>query len=429
MRTFRHLLAGGTLLVILVSGSAVRAASPIFDSLYLFSGGSDGSTPIAPVTVGNGVLYGTTSFGGPKGFGTVFSLTPPSTAGPWTETVLHAFSPSEGFSPFGSVVIDSTGVLYGTTYVGGPSKSGTVFSLTPPASPGGTWTEATLHAFSGTTGAGSSDGGYPNAPVVIGSGGVLYGTTTYGGAQGLGTVFSLTPPSSPGGSWTETVLHNFGGTGDGTEPIAGLVIGGDGTLYGTTFNGGNASSNAGAVFSVTPPAMAGGHWTEKVLYRFSGGNDGGTPYYGSLVMDSAGVLYGTTYTGGPSLKGTVFSLTPPSAPGSAWTEAVLFNFVFPSGKLPLGGLAIDSTGNLFGTTSGGGSQHNSAGTVFRLAPPATPGGAWKYTVIHSFTYTSSEGEVPYAGVVLGPHRVLFGTTSGLNPFGTGNGGTVFAVKP
>ena len=230
-------------------------------------------------------------------------------------------------------------------------------------------------------------------------------------------------PASAGASWTETVLHNFGSTQfDGTDPIAGLVIGRDGKLYGTTYTGGR--SDAGTIFSLKPPASPGGVWTETVLYSFSGGNDGGAPYFGSLVMDGAGVLYGTTETGGTQLTGTVFSLTPPTAPGGAWTEAVLHNFIARSGKLPLGGLAMDAAGNLFGTTSSGGAHD--AGTVFRVTPQ---GGSWTYTVLHDFTFNGSNGEVPYAGLVLGPGGLLFGTTSGLNPFGTGNGGTVFVLRP
>jgi len=421
--TLRHLLmAGGTLFFAFPSFSAAQT----FSSLFLFSG-SDGQTPIAPVTIGNGVLYGTTTFGGSGGFGNVFSLTPPAApGGAWSETVLHAFNGKDGFAPFGSVVIGAGGVLYGTTYLLGPAKWGTVFSLTPPVSPGGAWTETTLHAFSGTDAPGSTDGGAPQAPVTIGGGGVLFGTTTYGGTYGTGTVFALSPPAEAGGSWSEAVLHDFGAPGDGTEPIAGLVIGSDKTLYGTTYNGG--AYGGGTVFSLKAPAAPGGTWTETVLYNFTGGADGDAPYYGSLAIGSGGLLYGTTYTGGANDTGTVFSLTPPASAGGAWTEAVLYSFTYDGGKLPLGGLAIDSSGNLFGTTSTGGSPEDSAGTVFWLAPPSSPGGAWQYTVLHNFTSTTEE-EVPYAGVVLGPGGVLFGTTSGLNLAGSGNSGTVFALKP
>jgi uncharacterized repeat protein (TIGR03803 family) len=422
-----RMAAWGTL-GILAAAAGARAASPTFHSLYAFSGGRDGGTPTAPVTIGNGVLYGTTTFGGPGGLGVVFSLTPPATPGAWTETVLHNFTLQEGFSPFGSVVVGADGVLYGTTYLGGPSiKSGTVFSLTPPASPGGAWTETTLHAFTGAMGVNSDDGGNSSAPVVIGAGGVLYGTTTYGGTHGQGTVFSLAPPASAGGTWTEAILHNFGGGGDGIQPIAGLIIDSEGTLYGTTYGGG--PFGGGTVFSLKPPDSPGGTWTESVLYAFTGGNDGGAPYYGSLVMDSSGVLYGTTETGGASLTGTVFSLKPPAAPGGSWTEAVLYNFTSLSGKLPLGGLAINAAGDLFGTTSTGGHSSDGAGAVFRLTPPASPGGAWQYNVLHTFTYGSAEGEMPYSGVVIGPGRVLFGATSGLDPFGSSSPGNVYAVRP
>jgi len=419
----RHLPMGVALLLAFPAFSAAQT----YASLFLFSG-SDGKNPIAPVTVGDHVLYGTTSFGGSAGFGNVFSLTPPAEpGGAWTETVLHVFDGKDGFSPIAGVVIGPDGVLYGTTYLLGPSKWGTVFSLTPPASPGGSWKETTLHAFSGTEAAGSTDGGGPQAPLTIGSNGVLYGTTTYGGEYGAGTVFAVAPPASAGGPWTEAVLHSFGGPGDGTEPIAGLVVGSDKVLYGTTFSGG--AYGGGTVFSLTPSSAAGGHWTERVIYSFSGGDDGDSPYYGSLVMDSGGVLYGTTSTGGGEDTGTIFSLTPPATAGGPWTERVLHNFNYQACKLPLGGLAINAAGHLFGTTSTGGSTEDEAGAVFQLTPPASPGGEWQFNVLHNFTYNATEGEVPYAGVVLSPSGVLFGTTSGLVYGGPANNGSVFAMAP
>jgi uncharacterized repeat protein (TIGR03803 family) len=427
MSTLNHLrshllLAGGTLLLAFPALTAAQT----YSSLFLFSG-NDGKSPIAPVTVGQGVLYGTTAFGGAGGFGNVFSLTPPAAAGGgWTETLLHTFKGSDGFSPIAGVVIGANGVLYGTTYLLGPAKWGTVYSLTPPASPGGSWTEATLHAFSGTESA-STDGGGPQAPVTISSDGMVYGTTTYGGAFGTGTAFALTPPASPGGAWTETVLHSFGGTGDGSEPISGLVIGSDKVLYGTTYTGG--AYGGGTVFALNPPTASGESWKESVIYSFSGGNDGSSPYYGSLVIGSGGVLYGTTYTGGVNDTGTVFSLTPPSTAGGAWKEAVLYNFTYDGAKLPLGGLAINSAGHLFGTASTGGSAQDEAGAVFRLTPPAAPGADWQFSILHNFTYNATQGEVPYAGVVLGPTGALFGTTSGLVFDGPGNNGSVFALAP
>jgi uncharacterized repeat protein (TIGR03803 family) len=213
------------------------------------------------VVIGSGgVLYGTTLNGGSgpctgasePGCGVVFSLTP----GAWKETVLHEFiGGSDGVQPFGPVVIGTGGVLYGTTLSGGTANAGTVFSLAPPTSPGGAWAETVLHTFTG--GFAGGDGADPNAGVVIGSGRVLYGTTEWGGNPtctltfACGTVFSLTPPASPGGAWTETVLHEFIGEKDGDEPIGPVVIGKSGVLYGTTFGVGGASS-WGTVFSLRP---------------------------------------------------------------------------------------------------------------------------------------------------------------------------------
>lgn len=418
----RHTLTAAAALCLAAASPASRAASPAYATLYQFND-TDGNFPVAPVTLSNGKIYGTTTFGGPAGFGTVFSLAPVP-GGAWVESVLHQFKASEGFSPFGSLVVGPGGQLFGTTYLGGPGKAGTVFALTEDA--GGAWTLNTLHAFTGTRGV-SSDGGNSSAEVTIGDGGVLYGTTTYGGEFGSGTVFSLTPPASPGGTWAETILHSFGGPGDGADPIAGLVPGAGGVLYGTTYSGG--ASGSGTVFSLVPPASPGGAWTETIVYSFTGGNDGGAPYYGSLVMDSAGVLYGNCETGGINLTGAIFSLTPPTTPGGRWTETVLHNYLTRSGKLPLGGLAIDSSGNLFGTTSAGGPLAAAAGTVFRLAPPSAPGGNWQYSDLHVFTYGSGEGAMPYAGVVLGPNRTLFGTTSGVDPLVPTSFGTVYAVRP
>ena len=248
----------GTLLTVLLispTSTAAETPSPILRTLYNLTGGSD-----AGVVIGSGgVLYGTTALGGTGsscsgGCGSVFQLSPPtSPGGSWTATVLHTFigSPSDGAGPNG-LVIGKGGVLYGTTYYGGagscsspfgPPGCGTVFSLTPPASPGGAWIKKTLHNFRG------SDGANPFASVVIGSGGVLYGTTAYGGTSNNGTVFSLTPPAPVGGPWTEAVLYNFTGT-HGSLPEAAVAIGPNGVLYGTTVRGG--SSNNGTVFALKP---------------------------------------------------------------------------------------------------------------------------------------------------------------------------------
>lgn len=434
MRAVRQVLPiGGTLLtalVILTSHSAAQDTSPTLRTLYNFSGGSDGGSPLAGVVIGHdGVLFGTTQVGGTSN-GTVFSLTPPgSQGGVWTETVLHNFAgaPTDGATPFeSSVAIGPGGVLYGTTESGGTSNNGTVFSLNPPATPGGAWTETVLHSFAGSP----NDGGNPQAGVVI-SGGVLYGTTTGGGISacpfgGCGIVFSLKPPSSPGDSWTETVLHSFEYS-EGSNPWGNVVIG-SGVLYGTTYFGGTAGN--GTVFSLTPPASSGGAWTETVLHNFAPlSGDGAAPEAG-VVIGSGGELYGTTFSGGAFDFGTAFSLTPPTSPGGPWTETLLHNFGSSShdGLVPTSALVIGSGGVLYGTTQDGGSTSGSCGfmgcgTVFVLTPPGSPGGAWTESILHYFN--STDGAEPFAGVVIG-RGALYGTTAN---GGTANSGTVFSLTP
>jgi uncharacterized repeat protein (TIGR03803 family) len=260
----------------------------------------------------NGLLYGTAAVGGTSNLGTVFSLTPPaSPGGAWAETVLHNFTGgTDGSSPLAGVAIGAEGVLYGTTDAGGTKGYGTVFSLTPPASPGGAWTETVLYNFTGGSGA------HPKGGVAIGSGGGLYGTTYSGGASNLGTVFSLLPPASRGGAWVKSVLHDFtGAAGEGAHPSASVVIGNDGALYGTTAGGGSASCNSGGrpgcgtIFSLAPPASRGGLWTETILYSFTGDGDGSDPQAG-LAIGAGGALYGTTTGGGAFNNGTVFVVIP-----------------------------------------------------------------------------------------------------------------------
>ncbi|MGO4883985.1 MAG: choice-of-anchor tandem repeat GloVer-containing protein [Bryobacteraceae bacterium] len=316
--------------------------------------------PNAGVVIGvDGVLYGTTLRGGTSNDGTIFSLTPPVSAGTWTETVLHNFAYNDGFEPYGRVAIGEEGALYVATEGGGSSEAyGTVISLTPPASRGGVWIPTVILNF--LLGAGC-----PNAGVIIGPGGVLYGTTLIGGALNAGTVFSLAPPESPGGAWTEVVLHDFAGyRGDGLLPYWGVVMGNGGVLYGTTWSGG--LQGAGTIFSLTPPSSPGGTWTEAVIHNFGGGSHPSNPYAG-VVIGSGGVLYGTSEGGGTYGYGTVFSLTPPAVSEGTWTETVLHNFTGDSdGAAPVASVVIGSDGLLYGTTSSGGAS--GVGTVFSLRP-------------------------------------------------------------
>jgi uncharacterized repeat protein (TIGR03803 family) len=269
-------------------------------------GTTDGSHP-RQLFLGPDALYGTTDGYGsdPAGNGTVFSLTPPrKPGGTWSEATLYTFmNGSDGNIPYGGVVMDGDGVLYATAFYGGAFGGGTVISLTPPKTREGAWTETTIYAFSGP------DGYFPYVGLTIGSGGALYGTTQYGGSSFNGTVFSLTPPKWHGGAWTEAVLHSFTGTdGDGYNPSGVLLVGPNGVLYGTTAGGGDYYS--GTVFSLAPPTSKGGLWTETVLHSFDG-TDGDNAVGGLAIGQGLGeglVLYGTTGGGGASNQGTVFDL-------------------------------------------------------------------------------------------------------------------------
>jgi uncharacterized repeat protein (TIGR03803 family) len=311
------------------------------------------------------------------------------------------------------LVLDQAGNLYGTTLGGGESLDGVVFQLTPPTAPGGAWTETVIHTFSG-----SPDGEYPVAPMIFDSAGNLYGTTVFGGGHGsLGTVFQLMPPAAPGGTWTETVLYRFTGRNDGLDPEAGLIMDRNGALYSTT--GGDT------VFKLTPPAPGQTAWTFKLLYAFTGGADRGPLSAGNLLAGKHGVLYGTQKFGGsPANAGTVFQLTPPAQGGGPWTETPIHKFAGGAdGAYPLAGVIADRQGNLYGTTSGGGAFGN--GTVFKMTPPAAPGAAWTKTILHSFR-GGSDGSGPSANLIFGKGGALYSTTAGGGELGSG---TIFKVVP
>lgn len=334
----------------------------------------------------------------------VFLTSAPSFA--QTERVLHSFgvSAQAGLGPASNLIFDSRGNLYGTTIYGGIDGVGTVFELTP--GPGGSWTEKLLHSFS----TGSHDGQAPYAGLIFDSAGNLYGTTTGGGVGGGGIVFELLRPVSPSTRWVEKVLHNFllYNDRDASYPEASLLFDSAGNLYGTAEGGGDQGD--GAVFELSP--TAGGSWTETLIYSFSpnkkGLGDGKSPAC-NLIFDSAGNLYGTTRTGGSLGNGTVFELT--HTGGGAWTETVLYSFASGStdGAYPLGGLIFDSSGNLYGTASQGGPQ--GAGTVYKLTPSSS--GGWTETVLYFFqpTFPSTDGNYPIGNLVSDSSGDLFGTTA------------------
>lgn len=343
--------------------------------IYSFDLGYDGVNPNAGPYGGlvegkHGTLYGTTVFGGEFnasacqfGCGIVFELIPPTiSGGAWTETVLYSFSGEpDGSEPYGNLIFDADGNLYGTTQQGGSSDRGTVFELSPPTASGGAWTEAVLYSF-------ESGEGYPVGGLVFGWKGSLYGTTISGGFS-IGTVFRLAKSKT---GWDEVVIHSFNGA-DGREPNAGLIADKAGNLYGTTAEGGSGPcfQGCGVAFELSPPVAQGAGWSETVLHSFTGvGNGDGFAPVAPLIFDSAGNLYGTTGGGGETGVvpcgygcGTVFEFSP--AGGGGWTESVLYSFTGGSdGAYPVAGLVFDSAGNLYGTTAFGG------GTFRRIAKQA-----------------------------------------------------------
>jgi uncharacterized repeat protein (TIGR03803 family) len=412
------------IVAIAITTAGVNPATAQTESvLYSFQGGLDGAQPVAGLIDKAGNLFGTTGFGGSTGSGTVFELSPPSIpGGSWTETVLYSFqSGTDGAFPFSALIADPAGNLYGTTLAGGSvcAICGTVFKL---SKRGGVWSETVLYNF------GFIDGANPFGKLLRDNDGTLYGTTYSGGDYDAGTVYKLSPPDKPRGAWTEKVLYSFTGGIDGAQPIGDVIQDPLGRLYGTASAGG---AGFGVVFQLHPDPKA-KSWSEKVLYSFTGANDGATPY-GGVAVDGWGNLVGAASLGGdPSCAGggcgTVYQLTAPRIPGGSWSEHTLYAFTGGlDGAQPLGKPIIDGKGKIFGTTSVDGVAfpcYPSCGTVYELMPPSH-GGTWTETTLYDFG-SGSDGSAPQSGLVFGKGGILYGTTLGGGDFGVG---TVFGIVP
>jgi uncharacterized repeat protein (TIGR03803 family) len=280
---------------------------------------------------------------------------------------------------------------------------------------GSGWIFSPLYSFTGR-----ADGSAPIAAVVFGHDGTLYGTTEFGGRNcgvGCGTVFHLRPPLSVCKTvlcaWTETVLYQFSGSSDGANPGYGELTFDQAGNLYGTTFFGGVNAQ-GVVYELTP---SGGGWAERAIHTFSGSSDGENPY-SSVVFDAAGNLYGTTYAGGAHGYGTVFQLTPS---GSGWTENTLYSLQSSSdGGNPFGGIVFDSAGNLYGATSGGGP--GSGGTVYQLMPS---GGSWTFGVVYSFT-GSAHLPGPYDSLTMDAAGNLYGTTT---QDGAHGAGSVFKLTP
>lgn len=376
-----------------------------FSVLHTFTG-PEGAVPTSTLILDRGgKLYGTTQMGGTNADGVAFQLKPGGSG--WVYNKLHDFGPQEssGIEPlnYGGLTIGPDGAIYGCTYDGGlldcgQSYCGLVFRLTPPASicksVSCAWNYSVIHAFDGDAenpagslifdqagnmyGTGEFGSSYKISPsggnwiessisglpgdvfggMVLDSQGNLYGTwwEASGGNDNYGGVFKLTPTSS---GYVQSVVYRFTNSNDGARPIGGLTIDGAGNLYGSTSTGG--TGGGGTVFELSP---SGGGWTLHILCSLTGLTTGGPR--SALTMDSLGDLYGTTYTGGTHGGGSVFKA---SRNGDSWTCSDLHDFdagLIANGVLPVAGVAIDSQGNLYGSTESGGTQ--GAGVIWEIAP-------------------------------------------------------------
>jgi uncharacterized repeat protein (TIGR03803 family) len=407
-----------TLFVVFVATAASQ--NPNFRTIESFTG-PDGSTPVAGLirdSAGN--LYGTTSSGGPYacgyGCGTVFELSPTATG--WDQTVLLNFfcggssgvDCPKGSDPMTALIMDSKGNLYGTTRGGGTNNfGGTIFELSPAT--GGGWTQTVLYKFCSL--ANCADGSGPYGSLIFDQLGNLYGTTNSGGqgcSTGCGTVFELSPnPDGP--HWTEQVLYAFTGGSDGSDPQCSLALDSAGNLYGTTYEGGANYGTTGVAFELSKEA---GAWTETVIHTFDASSKDGTNPKAGMVLGPDGSLYGTTFYGGKSTEGvelgfgTVFRLTPSS---DGWTETILMDFNGNNeGAHPQSGVVLDSSGNVYGTTSqGGGTKEHGVGVgvAYELQPQSD--GSWHELLLHTFRNGDDGGDPN--GLLLDTEGNIYGTAA------------------
>jgi uncharacterized repeat protein (TIGR03803 family) len=471
-----------TTLVILVVSLAILLCVPTFGQnsgapsiaeqvLHQFDFGTDGYNPQSHLLAdGSGNLYGTTSVGGPANRGFAFKLTPKAGGG-WTETVIHDFGGDNLSSP-SDLVFDKAGNLYGTAGGGGAFRAGAVFKLTPTATG---YKLSTIHSFQ----QGGTGGFRPSSRPVFDAAGNIYVTTQLGGGsgciagQGCGTVFELTFEN---GLWIGKVLYRFqGGDLDGASPTVGVVLDSVGNLYGVTQSGGDgalchtSSNGCGMAFKLTPKSgkwvesatyffedefatgelaldasgnaygtamsdlnhqgdafelSAGtcGQWNHTILHDFLSGTSDGAYPVGGVTLDSSGNLYGATAQVRGGNMGTVFELTSAS---NVWTEHLLYHFKGgPDGENPQAGVTFDSAGNLYGTTSQGGDIDSctlGCGTAYVLKP--TTNGGWTESLLHSFS-NFNRGVEPNAPLLFDAAGHIFGTT----PSGGNGGGVVFRLN-
>lgn len=335
-----------------------------------------------------------------------FTLTFASSARAQTQSLLYSFTAgTDGAIPASGLITDAAGNLYGTAQFSS-GGNGVVYRFSQNSSGG--WTQTILYSFSGP------DGSYPYAGVVMDSAGNLYGTTPYGGASNCGVVYKLTPrPIAP---WRETVLHSFHCGADGELPIAPVTLDSAGNIYGTTPYGGSSPSAGGVAFELS---LSGGTWKETVLHTFQGKSDGEIPF-APLILDASGNLYGTTVNGGTACGcGVVFELSKSSG---TWKETTLHAFRTADGSNPETAVTFDASGNLWGTTVGGGPGRLFHGVVFELSPNGS--GGWTDKTVYAFT-GNADGAAPKTPILFDPAGNAYGAAWG----GEVDLGTLFELSP
>ncbi len=396
--------------------------APVEHVVHTFGNFTHGATPygtLARDTSGN--LYGTTYLGGTANMGVVFKLH----AGAYQ--TLHSFlGGSDGANPYAGVTLDNSGNVYGTTYLGGVANVGTVYKINAAGQ------ETVIYAFSGQV-----DGANPYASLTIDSAGNVYGTTVYGGANNAGVVFKISPVGQ------ETTLYSFKGKADGASPYGWLIFDPSGNLYGTTYGGGqhgkgviyelNNSFQETVLYSFdsrngSPHAgltrdSAGNYYgtTSSIIYEFSATNQFTTLYQfaigegpqdpdSGVVLDTAGNIYGTTDGGGVPLRGIVYKLDTAGALTSL--------YAFPGGpgyQVPTGGIILDPSGQIFGTTPNAGS----AGMVYQMDASG------KERTLYTFP-GAADGTTPFGSLIMDAKGNLYGTTQKGGPT---NSGVLYKIDP
>jgi uncharacterized repeat protein (TIGR03803 family) len=419
-----HLPSVSTVVMALVLGAALYPANlahaQTYTVLHNFTGGADGYYPEAGLT-----LQGTANLFGGGGSNTAFRLRRGGTG--WVFNPIFEFTDNEGGPLSGRVTFGPGGALYGSSSFGGQpgcadgAGCGFIFSMRPPSTFCRTvscpWTESVLYEFNPQGRRG--DGQAPLGGLIFDASGNMYGTTYSAGLFGGGTVFELTPSQ---GGWSEIVLYSFPGGAAGANPNGNLILDSSGNLIGTTETGGTNNClgpQCGVVFELTHTSSG---WVETVLHNFNYSSDGGYPF-GGLISDAAGNLYGTTMIGGPNVGGTVYELTPSNG---SYTFRLLHSFTGEAGQFgPIGILALDSGGNLYGATNQEGAFNS--GNVFKLT---FSGGNWVYSDLHDFG-GGADGTAPYDGPAVDAGGNLYGTAleGGTGTACPGGCGVVWEIAP